>query len=227
MQQSIGTLQESSLHASLKQWYSKTGDLVETDVDGSVVDLVRGNLCIEIQTRNFSAIKKKITALLSKHPVRVVYPVPLERFIIRIDINTDKVISRRKSPKRGSFLDIFSELVRITQLVKYENFSIEVLMIKEEQIWLNDGKGSWRRKGWSISDRRLIEVLGSKLFLSPDDYKKLLPSGLSETFTVTDLVKAIQHPRRNISKMAYCLREIGVIELVGKKGRAYIYRVKE
>lgn len=226
MREGIGTLQESSLHASLKNWYFQPGDLIETKIGGYIVDLVRGDLCIEIQTGNFYAIKNKLNALLKAHPVRVVYPVALERYIARVDISTEKVHSRRKSPKRGCFLDIFLELVRIPQLVKISNFAIEILLIREEQIWLQDGNGSWRRKGWSISDRRLIDVLDSKLFGSPDDYKALLPAGLPELFTVADLARGIQYPQYLARKMAYCLRVIDVIEVVGKKGRAYLYRIK-
>ena len=72
----IGTYQEKSLHAALKDWYASPGDLTEHPVDGYVVDLVRGNELIEIQTRNFAAIKRKLSQLLEEHPVRLVHPIP-------------------------------------------------------------------------------------------------------------------------------------------------------
>lgn len=226
MQAGIGTLQESSLHASLKLWYSQPGDLVETYVDGCIVDLVRGNLCIEIQTRELRSLKKKLSTLLVNHAVRIVFPVPIERHIIRIDINNDRVISRRKSPKKGSYLDIFSELVFITRFVKIKGISIEVVLIREEQVIVNDGKGSWRRKGWSISDRRLIKIVDSRLFSIPEDYLSLMPPGLVTPFTVHDLAREIAYPRSFARKMAYSLREIGVIEIIGKKSRSFLYKIK-
>ena len=46
----IGTLNEGALHAQLKDWYRRRGDRVEQLVDGFVVDLVRSELLVEIQT---------------------------------------------------------------------------------------------------------------------------------------------------------------------------------
>ena len=60
----IGLLNEKALHASLKQWYARPGDQLEVAVDGFVIDIVRDDLLIEIQTRNFSSIKSKLTNLV-------------------------------------------------------------------------------------------------------------------------------------------------------------------
>ena len=62
----IGTLNEKPLHEALKRWYAQAGDRLEVPVDGSVVDIVRGELLVEIQTRNFSAIRRKLEKLLVK-----------------------------------------------------------------------------------------------------------------------------------------------------------------
>jgi hypothetical protein len=226
MREGIGVLKESSLHASLKNWYFETGDCLEVEVDGSIVDLVRGGMCIEFQTKHLYAIKKKVLKLLNSHPVRIVYPLPLEKHILRIDINTEAILSRRKSPIKGSLFDIFKELVRIPQLIGYDYFSFEALLIREEQVLVNDGAGSWRRKGWSVGDRRLIEVVGSSLFTGLDDYKELIPKDLKEPFSVMDLAGAIHRPRYLASKMAYSLREMNAIEIVGKKGNAYLYKMR-
>jgi len=226
MREGIGVLKESSLHASLKEWYFEPGDSLETKVDGSIVDLVRGEMCIEFQTKHLYAIKRKVLKLLNAHPVRIVYPLALEKHIVRIDIETEAILSRRKSTKRGSLFDIFNELVRITQLIGYDSFSFEVLLIREEQVLVNDGAGSWRRKGWSVGDRRLMEVVGSSLFAGLDDYKQLIPKDLKEPFSVMDLARAIYRPRYLASKMAYSLREMNIIEIVGKKGNAYLYKMR-
>ena len=85
----IGTLSEKSLHASLKNWYAKDGDLLEEKVDGYHIDVKRGPLLIEIQSKNFSAIKKKLSALLPNHSVllamaRLVRPLPKCRNVIAV-----------------------------------------------------------------------------------------------------------------------------------------------
>ena len=46
----IGLLNEKPLHASLKQWYARPGDRFEVAVGGFVIDIVRDDLLIEIQT---------------------------------------------------------------------------------------------------------------------------------------------------------------------------------
>ena len=51
----IGTLNEGVLHAQLKNWYQRPGDRIEQVVGGFVVDLVRGDLLVEIQTGGFAA----------------------------------------------------------------------------------------------------------------------------------------------------------------------------
>lgn len=221
----IGTLNEMSLHAALKTWYMQPGDEFEMRIDGYVVDIVRADLLIEIQTRNFSALKQKLSNLTTNHPVRLVHPIPREKWIQRVGTNSRKQISRRKSPKRGSVEHIFSELVSIPQLAANPNFSIEVLLTQEEEIWKNDGKGSWRRKRWSIFDRRLLNVLECVILASISDYQNLLPSSLPREFTTADLKEALGMNYRLAGKMAYCLREMGAIKQTGKQGNAFLYTI--
>ena len=65
----IGTLNEGPLHASIKEWYKKGGDKQEVEVDGYIIDLVRGDQLIEIQTANFSQISRKIVRLTKLYPL--------------------------------------------------------------------------------------------------------------------------------------------------------------
>jgi hypothetical protein len=223
---SIGTLQENSLHAALKDWYSTPGDQIEQQVDGYWIDIVRGNLLIEIQTRNFSAIKNKLHHLLEKHPVRLVYPIPQEKWIVRLPIESNQLPSRRKSPRHGRLVDVFRELVRIPHLVAHPNFSLEVLLTREEEIRRNDGLGSWRRQGWSIADRRLLEVVNCIRLETPSDFTAFLPDSLPERFTNRDLATLLGIPQPLASKTAYSLRSMGLVEITGKRGRAYLYERK-
>ena len=222
----IGTLQENSLHAALKNWYAQPGDQFERMVDGYVIDLLRGDQLVEVQTANFSAIKRKLVKLLENHPVRLVYPISSEKWILSISGDGDTILRRRKSPKRGRVTDVFQELVRIPKLVQHPNFTLEVILIREEVVWREDGRGSWRRKGRSIADRRLIEVMSQFVFTKPDDFRVFIPLGLPQIFTVRDLAKLSGLPCYLARKMAYCLREMGVIELMGKRSRSLAYQIK-
>ena len=80
----ISTLNESPLHAALKARYARPGDRFEVPIDGFIVDIVRGDLLVEVQTGNFTAIKRKLAALTAHHPVRLVYPLAREKWIVRL-----------------------------------------------------------------------------------------------------------------------------------------------
>lgn len=219
----IGTLGEKSLHSELKHWYKQPGDLLEVMVDGFHIDIVRPKLLIEIQTINFSSIKSKLTALIKKHRVRLVYPIAQEKWIVRLAADGITQLGRRKSPKRGNLFHLFQELVSISDLIENRNFSLEVLLIKEEEIRRNDGLGSWRRKGWSITDRRFIEVVCRHSFKKPVDFLTLIPPKLTDPFSTQELAEGTNQPRWLAQKMAYCLRKMGAIEVVGKSGNSILY----
>ena len=80
-------------------------------MDGFIVDLVRGNLLVEIQSRNFSVIKRKLTTLAACHYVRLIYPIAQEKWIVKVSEDAGHYLRRRKSPKRGSVIQVFGELV--------------------------------------------------------------------------------------------------------------------
>jgi hypothetical protein len=226
----IGTLAEKSLHAQLKQLYAQPGDLFEYALDGYVIDIARPpgagsaeeHRCIEIQTRNLSAMKAKLGVLLARRPVHVVFPIAQQCTIARMDAQ-GAIISRRRSPKHGSVYHIFPELVGLPSLIHHPHFTLEVLLIAEEQVWRDDGLGSWRRRRWSIYDRRLLAPLSATVLARPQDFGALLPPELPDPFTAKGLAAAIAQPQRLGQKMAYCLRQMGVVAVVGKQGNALLY----
>jgi hypothetical protein len=220
----IGTLNEKPLHADLKDWYAQPGDQLEVSVDGFVIDLVRDDLLIEIQTGNFASIKRKVKQLVKGHPLRLVYPIAREKWIVRLAKDgSGDVLGRRRSPKRGAFVHVFAELVRFPNLLADPNFSLEVLLVQEEEVRRFDGKRAWRRHGWVIEERRLLEVVDRRLFETPDDLAAFVPSDLAEPWTTADLAAALGQPRWLARKMAYCLRKMGAVEPVGKRGNAILY----
>lgn len=221
----IGTLREKSLHASLKDWYARPGDRMEVPVDGFVIDLVRDDLLIEVQTSGFSAMKQKLTTLLDLgHRVRIVHPIPIDKWIVKVDTD-GTVVGRRRSPKHGSTTDVFAELVSFPDLLTHPRLEIEVLLTNEEEYRRHTPDRSWRRKGWSVMERRLIDVVDTLLVRNTDNLAALLPSGLPEQFTTADLATELARPRRVAQQMAYCLRIVEVIVPVGKCGNAVKYRV--
>ncbi|MBL4889772.1 MAG: hypothetical protein JKX97_07110 [Candidatus Lindowbacteria bacterium] len=221
----IGTLKERSLHASLKTWLERPGDVFEVEIEGFLIDIVREekDLLIEIQTKNFFALKRKLAILLENHQVRLVHPITSEKWLVKYDDSGEKVLERRKSPMRGKISDVFEELVSIPELFKNSNLTLQLLMIHEEEHRRDDGEGSRHRNGWSIKDRKLIEVSRSHLFSGPLAFRDFLPKGLPSEFTTTDIADASGEPRWVSQKVAYCLKKMGAIRQIGKRGRSYLY----
>ncbi|MEA2058263.1 MAG: hypothetical protein U9O63_06050 [Actinomycetota bacterium] len=223
----IGTLREKPLHASLKRWYARPGDGVEVPVDGFVIDLVRENLLIEVQTRGFSSMKQKAIALLDQgYRLRIVHPIPIDKWIIKVDAD-GAVLSRRRSPKHGSPIDLFAELVSFPDLLAHPHLEVEVLLTKEEEYRRHTPGRSWRRNGWTVVERRLIEVVDTLLLRHTEELAGLLPDDLAEPFTTADLAQKLGRPRRTAQQMAYCLRSVGAVVAVGKHGNTVVYRVRQ
>ncbi len=218
----IGTLQERSLHAAIKHLYEDSGTQVEVAVDGFFVDVVKDDLFIEIQTRSFAAIKGKLLALMKNHAIRLVYPIAVEKWVVRQSPEGESELSRRRSPRRLGYADVFEELVSIPTFFLHKNFSLEVILIREEEIRRQDGKGSWRRRGWSSIDRRLLDVIERRLYRRPSDFLHLIPDTLHRPFTTSQLAEASGISKRIAQKMAYCLRKMGVLHVVGKERNALL-----
>lgn len=221
----IGTLREKPLHASLKRWYARPGDRIEVPLDRFVIDLVREDLLIEVQTRGFSSMKQKLAHLLDLgHHVRIVHPIPLNKWIVKIDADGD-VLSRRRSPRHGDPTDVFAELVSFPGLVVDPHLEIHLILTHEEEWRRRTPNRSWRRKGWTVIERRLIDVVDTLMITDAEGLAQLLPEGLPEPFTTEDLAAALGRTRRAAQQMAYCLRQAGVVVPVGKVGNAVQYQV--
>lgn len=225
MTSGIGTLNEGHVHAALKQRYVQPGDQTEAAVDGYVVDILRGRQIIEIQTANFSAIAKKMRDLSERHPVRLVHPIAVDRWIVKLPERGNGAASRRKSPKHGGFEDIFDELVSFPDLCANPNFELEVVLTQEEELRRQETKSRrrWRRRGWVTVERRLLDVVATIRIRGTADLAALLPAGLPDAFDTGDLAAALGRPRALAQKVAYCLRRCDVIKQIDKNGNTLIY----
>lgn len=220
---SIGLYNENNLHAQIIEAESLPGDRFEVKVDGYIIDIVRKKRLIEIQTKNFSSIRKKLFMLVPNHRIKLVYPIAKEKFIVKIDPVSKKEVSRRKSPRKGKLVDIFLELIYIPELILHKNFEIELLFIKEEEIRCPDGQGSWRRKGESIVNRKLVEILNRVKLKNRKDFNMFLPQNLPIPFTNNVLAEYSEHSIYTARKLTYCLKKMGIIKECGKQGRNLLF----
>lgn len=221
----INIKNEKSLHNDIKRWYQEEGDRFEVKVDGSIIDMVRDELLIEIQTQNFSAIKNKLIRLCKNHKLRLIYPIAAEKWITTLAEDNINVLSKRKSPKKGRIEDVFDELLRMPTIINEKKFQFVVLMTKQEEIRCNNGQGSWRRKGISIADRKLVDVIDIYHFQSKEDFLSLLPKNLTSPFTNKELGKALNISTPKATKITYTLKHMGAIKEAGKVGRQLIFEI--
>ena len=219
----IGSLNEQPLHASLKEWYAGADGRVEVLIDGFIVDVFKDGFIIEIQTGNFSSIKSKLIRLSSDYNLKLVYPIAAEKWLLKHPKDDMGEITKRKSPKKGCRAQIFTELVSFPELLCSKRFSLEIAMIKEQELRMFTGEKPWRNHGWVTVERQLLEVMETHTYHNPSELSALIPSGLPKYFTTNDIASTGSMPRWLAQEMAYCLRNMGVIEQVGKKGRSNLY----
>ena len=214
----IGVLREGPLHRELKTMLSAPGDQFEVRVDGYVIDLVRadGEL-VEVQTGGFSPLRAKLDALLDRHRIRIVHPIPTQRRIVRVD-EDGEVLSSRPSPKRPGAATIFEGLVSFPTLFSHPNLVIEVLLCREDHI-RKPAPVRGRRYLRDPGERRLTEILERIELTGAADAAALIPS-FDAPFTTRELAKAMRVPLPLAQKTAACLRALEVLEPAGMRGRA-------
>lgn len=220
---------ETSLHQRLKRMYADDERHVEQKVGRYIIDVVRDDELIEIQFSSLAAINRKIDVLVKDHKVRVVKPLVIQKQLIRCAAKGERVISRRKSPKRGQAVDIFDELIYFTRTFPHRNLVLEVPLINIEEWSYPTPKSKKRRrrppKKYTVEDQRLVDVVETLEFRTARDLLQLIPGELPTTFDTADLGKALGQPRWVAQKVAYCLRHMKAITETGKKRNAILYRV--
>ena len=221
----IGTLAEKTLHLVLKNYLEPNEDNHEVRVGRKVADIKSGDSITEIQTRSFNVLRPKLAEFLKEHKVTVVFPVAMEKYVYWIDPVSGETTEPRKSPKKGSVLDIFPELYKIKMFLCEPNISFRIILLGVEELRL--------RNGWSADGKRgsyKHETVPVKLFdeveiNSLDDYKKLLPAGLPEIFTSKDFAKASKRTPYRARTALNVLYHVGAVERISRNSRGYEYKV--
>ncbi len=224
----INTYAESQLHQTLKNLYAaNTEGVTEQEVGGKVCDVVAGDGgIIEIQTGSLSKLHGKLGILLPERRVKVVYPLVVKKTIETVK-KDGGLVSRRKSPKKQGLLDMFSELTAIYPYLLHENFTLEVLevsvvehRVKVDRPMQLANRSRRFKRDWYKADKSLAEIHATHRYSSAQDYLALLPAELPEKFTVKDLGKALT--TRNAGLVLWVLRKMGLVETVGRQGKALV-----
>lgn len=228
MLKGIGTLKEKTIHATIKYFFEPRDEYHEQKVHGYVADIRNETGIIEIQTRNFRALRNKLAVFLENEQVTVVYPIPYKKWILWINEETGEVTNRRKSPKNGSVFDAFYELYQIKEYLTHPNLAICLLFIDMEEYRLLNGWSNDKKRGSTRYDRIPIQWIKEVWLKEQKDYMKFLQEvELPTTFTVKDFISHSKMSKRSVSCGIQILKETNLIVQTGKKGRAYLYKVRE
>ncbi|MBQ8720314.1 MAG: hypothetical protein IJY65_04715 [Clostridia bacterium] len=223
----IGTLSEKSLHGILKYYIEPNSDFHEVEFLGSVADIKREWGIVEIQTRSLERLAPKLEKFLAVMPVRVVYPLPYEKYISLIDKESGEIISRRKSPKRSTPADAIIELRKIKKYLTHENFSLTLFFLNVDEYRTRTTKKRGNRIA-TVREERIPSSIEYILnFDKREDYLQLLPSSLPCEFTVAELSKAAKLKKRWGYDIVSLLSDMELISFVGKRGREHLYSKKK
>ncbi len=201
---------ESTLHRQLKQWYASPGDQLEAQVGRFRVDVLSDDHVLEIQQAGLGALRTKVAALLRTHRVTVVKPICRRKQIVTCS-KTGQVLRSRRSPKRGSVLDLFHDLVHFVTVFPHPRLALEVVLVDVEE-WRSPRTRRRSRLPYRVDDRRLLQVGARQSLRRAADLLALLPVQLPPRFDTRILADHLCVPRWHAQQIAYCLRQCGAVE---------------
>lgn len=225
--QGIGTLSEKTVHAVLKNYYAPDTDMHEIPIANFVADIYTGSEIIEIQTRSFNNMRRKLAAFLPEYPVTIVYPIPHVKWLLWIDEETGETSPKRKSPKKGNPYQAFIELYKIRPFLTNENLKFRFDLIDMEEYRLLNGWSQDKKKGSDRFDRIPLAFVEEVCVDCREDYMQFVPFDVPEKFTAKDFARCAKIPVRLAQTVLLILTDLGIVERIGKEGRSYLYQIQE
>lgn len=221
----FGTLQEKTIHEVIKDFYCYDHDFQEQKRGRYIADIAIGDDIWEIQTRAFNRLRGKLSAFLKEYHVTVIYPVAVEKKIYWLDQETGAITGGRRSPRKGNAYDVFRELYAIRPYLQDPNFSLHVFLMDMEEYKLLNGWSRDKKKGAARYDRLPGKLRDIVRLEHREDYLYFLPDSLPQEFTSLDLAKCAHIPRDTAQTCLLILRDLKIVELIGKKERSNLHRI--
>ena len=216
---------ETSLHRDLKTLYADQDAQFEVSLGDYRIDVMSGDRLVEIQHGSLAAIRDKVKTLLKHHTVVVVKPIVVQKLIVKRACKDGPVTGRRMSPKRGTLLDLFDELVHFTRVFPHKRLTLEVPLVDIEE-WRYPGHGRrrrWRVADFQIEDQKLMAVHATYRFQTAADLARLVEHPVPQPFHTGHLAESLQVHRWMAQRIAYCFRQTGAVREVGKQGNTRLY----
>lgn len=227
----FGTLAEKRMHAVLKKYICPDTDFHEVGLSGTryLSDVRIGKDIWEIQTGDFSPMKRKISYYLSDTDcnVTVVHPITVNKWVSRIRPETFDIYDRRKSPKHERPEDLLPLLYPLLPDLGNPRLRFRLLLLEAEEFRLPDtGNRRQRRRGSIRYERIPLALLEDQSYDSPQDFLRFLPETLPDPFTVRDFSRATKILGVDAYSAVRVLAALGVLAPAEPIGRAMAFRRK-
>ncbi len=219
----IGTLSEKTIHAVIKNYLSPDTSCHEIKIGSFYADILNNQGIIEIQTRNFDKLRRKLDVFLELKPVTIVYPIPYTKMLRWVNEETGEISPPRKSPKKGSPYMIFPELYKIKSYLLHPNLKLHIILLDMEEYRLLNGWSKDKKKGSTRSDGIPSKLVDEIFIEDISQYEKLIPPGLNGNFTTTDFKKVTGLSQKYAFSALNILNYVGAIKKVGKQKQSYLY----
>lgn len=225
MGKGIGTQMERTLHCVLKYYMEPDESRHEIPIGAYIADIFQAeqNRIIEIQTRNFAALRQKLAYFVQNHEVTVVYPIARRKWMSWVDPATGEAGRRRKSPKTGEPWDALPELYRLAEVVQSPKLSFYLLLLDIEEYRLLDGWSENKKRGSHRMERIPLRIEEAIELHTSLDFKSLLPPSLPDPFTKRDFMKAARLSAMQSGFALTVLQRKAAVRQAGKDGRAFLY----
>ena len=221
----IGTANESGLHRRLKLIYAGEGGRTEVELSGFIADAVgSGGELVEIQTGSFAPLRKKAAGIVPPAVLKIVCPVIVAKYLEYRDAE-GAALPVRKSSRTGKVWDLFKGLVYAPELPLLPGVEVELALVDVAEERIRDGKGSWRRGGVSIGERRLLNLRERICLKKPADYLRFVPFAKNEEFSSGDLAGKAKIRVNLARKTLYVLVRLGIAGITGRQGNSNLYRL--
>ncbi|MDD4369073.1 MAG: hypothetical protein PHP39_09090 [Oscillospiraceae bacterium] len=224
--QGIGRLGEKTLHRIIKYYLEPDFSCHERACGPFYADILNDrDELYEIQTRDFSRLRDKLKTWLPDRTVTIVYPIAFIKRICWIDPLDGTISQARKSPKQGRWWDVLPELYQIRPYLAHPNFRLNLIGLDLIEYRHKDGWAKNGKRGSSRYDRVPQNIMAELSLAQTADYKALLPQSLPSPFTAKTFRQQTRLSAYQSSLSLAVLRDLRVIRLVGKEGRAYLYKL--
>lgn len=225
--ESIGTKQEKTLHQTIKYYLSLNESEHEIKVDKKIVDIYKDNQIFEIQTQGFDKMRDKLEVLLPNHSLTIVFPIAYTKSLYLIN-EYGEVESIRKSPKKQTPFEIFTELYKIKNYLKSPNLHFKIIMFNSDEFRDIVPKKHIRSKGYKRNDQYVKEIVKEYDIYNSNDFNILLDEiNLPDEFTTADIKKQTKVSLKTSVLVLNILLYLDVVTKIGNKNRYILYKRKK